>query len=289
MAAAAEVIADYLDEQYVIDTLVDLLKISTEVPMGTDTLMAPDDPKLVHYVQEVVRPELQAIGVYGIIDAPLNQLVVRMGKGQSGKALLIMAYTPSQHSNMMADPLSGRIAMGTEHGFDEPCAFGQGACLLGEYGSVLGTLHDVVVPLAGREREVHQEREISQSRLRAYVRLSRKHPTGLRRARPPTRVRYQNRGVLPDLHRQVVVLAARRHLHVEKHPWIVQEWEQQAEASHIQAAPHRDRDGRRRVANLKRVRTQVERLRRGRGTGPADRLESSNAGRSIRCSEKHRF
>ena len=124
--AAAEVIADYLDEQYIIETLVELLQVPTEVPMGTDTLMAPDDPKLVHYVQQVVRPELQAIGAYGIIEAPLNQLVVRMGTGESDKALLVMAYTPTQHSNMMADPHSGRIAMGTEHGFDEPCAFGQG-------------------------------------------------------------------------------------------------------------------------------------------------------------------
>ena len=127
MADAAEVITDYLEERYVIDTLVELLKIPTEVPMGIDTLMAPDDPKLVHYVQDVVRPKLQAIGVAGIIDTPLNQLVVQMGQGRSGKVLLVMAYTPSQHSNMMPDPLSGRIAMGTEQGFDELCAFGQGA------------------------------------------------------------------------------------------------------------------------------------------------------------------
>ena len=127
MAGAREVIDGYLDQQYIIDTLVDLLKVPTDVPMGTATLMAPDDPKLVHYVQEVVRPKLQAIGAYGVIDVPLNQLVVQMGRGESGRSLLVMAYTPSQHSNLMADPWSGRIAMGTEHGFDEPCAFGQGA------------------------------------------------------------------------------------------------------------------------------------------------------------------
>lgn len=127
MAHAGDVINEYLDERYVVDSLVELLKVPTDVPMGTNTLMAPDDPKLVHYVQEVVRPELGAIGAYGIIEAPMNQLIVKMGKGESGKALLVMAYTPSQHSNLMADPWSGRVAMGTEHGFDEPCAFGQGA------------------------------------------------------------------------------------------------------------------------------------------------------------------
>jgi acetylornithine deacetylase/succinyl-diaminopimelate desuccinylase-like protein len=114
-----------LDQRYLIDTLVQLLKVPTEVPLGPNTLMEPDDPKLLHYVQEVVRPELQRIGVYGIIDAPLNQLVVRFGEGTLREALLIQVYTPTQHFNFMAEPFSGRIAIppsGTE-----PCAFGQGA------------------------------------------------------------------------------------------------------------------------------------------------------------------
>src|SRR2546428_3384699 len=55
-----------LDHRYLVDTLVRLLKVPTEVPLGPNTLMEPDDPKLVHYVQEIVRPELQRIGVYSV-------------------------------------------------------------------------------------------------------------------------------------------------------------------------------------------------------------------------------
>jgi acetylornithine deacetylase/succinyl-diaminopimelate desuccinylase-like protein len=49
-----------------------------------------------------------------------------------------MAYTPTQHHNLMAEPWSGRIRTPIELGVDEPCLFGQGvtqnkthqACLL---------------------------------------------------------------------------------------------------------------------------------------------------------------
>ena len=153
MTTTDEIIADYLDEEYIIDTLVALLRTPTDVPMGIDTLMAPDDPKLVHFVQEVIRPELLAIGAYGVIEAPLNQLVVRMGEGESDRALLVMAYTPSQHSNLMGDPFGGRVAMGTAFGFDEPCAFGQGATQnKSHFAAMLGVLKMLVesgAPLRG--------------------------------------------------------------------------------------------------------------------------------------------
>ncbi len=118
--------APAVDRRYLVDTLFDLIRVPTEVPLGTETLMAPDHPKLVYYVQEVVRPKLAAIGAYDIVEAPLNQLVVRLGEGTSDRSLLVMAYTPTQHNNLMAEPFRPRIAAAREAGFDEPCVFGQG-------------------------------------------------------------------------------------------------------------------------------------------------------------------
>jgi acetylornithine deacetylase/succinyl-diaminopimelate desuccinylase-like protein len=89
--------------------------------------MEPDHPKLVHYVQNIIRPELQKIGVYDIMDAPKNQIVAKLGTGEKDKSLLVMAYTPVQHYNWMEDPFSGKIAIPKDQGVDEPCAFGQGA------------------------------------------------------------------------------------------------------------------------------------------------------------------
>ena len=116
-----------LDEVYLVNTLTALLKVPTAVPVGPRTLMEPDDPLLVHYVREVIRPELQRLKAYEIIDAPLNQLIVRLGDRKSDKSLLVMAYTPTQHSNLMVDPYSGKIGIPLNSQFDEPCAFGQGA------------------------------------------------------------------------------------------------------------------------------------------------------------------
>lgn len=125
-AGSTREILEQLDSRYLVETLSELARVPTDVPLGYDTLMEPDDPKLVHYVQAVVRPLLTAIGVYDLLDVPRNNLVAQFGSGASGKALLIQNYTPVQHNNLMAEPFSGRIASAREFGVDEPCVFGQG-------------------------------------------------------------------------------------------------------------------------------------------------------------------
>ena len=116
----------HLDRKFAIDLLKKLIRVPTEVPLGTETLMAPDDPKLVHYVQDVLRPIMEDAGILGIMEAPLNQVVVKVGTGETGQSLLIQAYTVTQHQNLMRDPFKPRIATAPEHGVNEPCIFGQG-------------------------------------------------------------------------------------------------------------------------------------------------------------------
>jgi acetylornithine deacetylase/succinyl-diaminopimelate desuccinylase-like protein len=94
--------------------------------LGPNTFIEPDDPKLVYYVQRVLRPELRSLGVDNIAEVPRNQLVVKYGNGTSDASLLVMVYTPTQHHNLMDDPFSGKIASAARWGHDEPCVFGQG-------------------------------------------------------------------------------------------------------------------------------------------------------------------
>jgi acetylornithine deacetylase/succinyl-diaminopimelate desuccinylase-like protein len=115
-----------IDERYLVDSMSRLARVPTDVPLGFNTLMEPDDPKLVHYVQDVVRPELAAIGVYDLLDVPRNNLVARLGAGRSGRALLIQNYTPAQHHNLMDEPFSGKVANAAAYGCPEPAVFGQG-------------------------------------------------------------------------------------------------------------------------------------------------------------------
>ncbi len=124
-------------DDYVVGLLSELARVPTAVALGPQTLMEPDDPKLVHYVQDVLRPELLSLGVERLQEVPRNQLVAEFGRGE-GPRVLVMAYTPTQHNNLMADPWSGRIRVPQEYGIEEPCLFGQGvsqnkvhqACLL---------------------------------------------------------------------------------------------------------------------------------------------------------------
>lgn len=120
-------IDEHLDERYLIDTLRRLATVPTDVPLGFDTLMEPDDPKLVHYVQHHVRAELASLGHYDIVDAPRNNLIARYGRpGTAGPMLLIQNYTVAQHHNLMPDPWSGKVGSARDFGVDKPAVFGQG-------------------------------------------------------------------------------------------------------------------------------------------------------------------
>jgi len=146
-------IIEHLDTDYLIETLEHLAQVPTDVPMGTEVFIEPDDPKLIYYVQQVLRPELSAIGVHDLIDAPGNQIIACFGEGTSDKTLLIQVYTPVQHHNQMADPWSGKIARATEHGYDEPCLFGQGVTQNKSHQAIilaiLKLLHEFDVKLTG--------------------------------------------------------------------------------------------------------------------------------------------
>ncbi|MFC4009281.1 peptidase dimerization domain-containing protein [Nonomuraea purpurea] len=119
--------------EYVVDVLAELARVPSAVPLGADTLIAPDHPILVNYVRNHLRPMFVETGAGDIIDLPAGQFAVRFGDGD-GPVLALMAYTPTQHHNLMTDPWSGEIRE-----FDgEPCLYGQGvsqnkahqACLL---------------------------------------------------------------------------------------------------------------------------------------------------------------
>ena len=143
-----------IDQKYLVDSLQELARVPTDVPMGLDTFIEPDDPKLVYYVQEVLRPKIESLQVSSVVDIPRNQLLLEIGDGDSSRSLLVMVYTPTQHHNLMANPFSGAIADGSKWGFNEPCLFGQGvgqnkshqAIML----SVLKWIKDYDVKLAGK-------------------------------------------------------------------------------------------------------------------------------------------
>jgi acetylornithine deacetylase/succinyl-diaminopimelate desuccinylase-like protein len=111
--------------EYLVDVLAQLATVPSAVPPGSETLIEPDHPTLVRYVQEHLRPAFVDAGARDLIDLPRNQFAARFGDG-GGPCLAFMAYTPTQHHNLMAEPWSGEIRTPVELGIDEPCLFGQG-------------------------------------------------------------------------------------------------------------------------------------------------------------------
>lgn len=119
-------IDQYLDRSYLVEALLRLAAVPTDVPLGYQTLIEPDDPRLVHYVQEIIRPELVRIGCYDVLEAPRNNLIVCAGPGSRGGGLLIQNYTPIQHHQHMERPFSPRIANARGYGVEGPAVFAQG-------------------------------------------------------------------------------------------------------------------------------------------------------------------
>jgi acetylornithine deacetylase/succinyl-diaminopimelate desuccinylase-like protein len=105
-----------IDRAYLLETAQRLARVPTAVPLGFDTLREPDHPELVHYVQEVIRPELERLGYRHLIDVPRNNLVVPFGNGRSSRSLLIQNYTVVQHHHDTAESFAGRVEKGRLHG-----------------------------------------------------------------------------------------------------------------------------------------------------------------------------
>jgi succinyl-diaminopimelate desuccinylase len=113
------------DRGYAADTLVTLARTPTDVPLGENEI-EPTDPKITHYVHDVVRPLLDALGVDDLIVDELNNVVCRVGRGVSSRSLLLMTYTTAQHGNYTNPELEGQTVQGGPYGFDGDCVVGRG-------------------------------------------------------------------------------------------------------------------------------------------------------------------
>jgi acetylornithine deacetylase/succinyl-diaminopimelate desuccinylase-like protein len=147
-------VAELLDIPYLVSKASSLATVPTNVPIGWETLAPPDVSYAVHYVQNVMRPELVRLGYFHFTDVPRNNLLVSVGEGTSGQSLLIQNYTIVQHHNQMVDPFSGRVASASEHGVDKTAVFGQGVSQSKAHQAVMLTVLKAIresgVKLSGR-------------------------------------------------------------------------------------------------------------------------------------------
>jgi succinyl-diaminopimelate desuccinylase len=145
-------VEQHYDEGYVRDLLVKLASVPTDVPLGSFEI-EPTDPKIRRFVHEVVKPEIEQLGLGQVESDELNNLVFRIGSGASSPSLLFMAYTVAQHGNETPPELEGRLMNGRAFGLDEECVFGKGTSQgKGGLAAALGALkilRDAGVTLRG--------------------------------------------------------------------------------------------------------------------------------------------
>jgi succinyl-diaminopimelate desuccinylase len=143
----------HYDDGYVRNLLVRLAGAPTDVPLG-EFEIEPTDPKIRHFVHDVVRPEIERLGLGPVKIDELNNLVFEFGGQATSPALLFMSYTVAQHGNATAPALEGRLMSAQAFGLDEECVFGKGTSQgKGGLAAALGALkilRDGAVTLRGR-------------------------------------------------------------------------------------------------------------------------------------------
>jgi acetylornithine deacetylase/succinyl-diaminopimelate desuccinylase-like protein len=141
----------WYDEQFVVETL--LARAPADVPLGQNEI-DPTDPRLRHYVRDVVHPIVERLRPSSVEVDELNNLIARFGADVSSPSVLVMAYTTAQHGNYTDEALEGRLLNGKPYGVDEDCIFGKGTSQnKGALAAALGALKiltDRAVPLRGR-------------------------------------------------------------------------------------------------------------------------------------------
>jgi acetylornithine deacetylase/succinyl-diaminopimelate desuccinylase-like protein len=141
------------DHAYVVETLLTLAGTPVDVPLGQHEI-EPTDPRVAHYVRDVVRPLVERLGLGPVAIDDLNNLTCTIGAPVPSPSLLVMAYVTSQHGNYTDPALEGRLQNAKTHGVDEDCIFGKGTSQnKGALAAVLGALKVVAdegAPLRGR-------------------------------------------------------------------------------------------------------------------------------------------
>ncbi|MEE8077330.1 MAG: M20/M25/M40 family metallo-hydrolase [Candidatus Binatia bacterium] len=102
-----------------------LVKVVQRPSPQTDLL--EEEPQVLAFIREVIKPELEEAGIPLVIDERGNLIASLKGRGV-GKRLLLVSYAMNAVPSTMQNPYSGAIVDGTPHGIKGECVWGRGAC-----------------------------------------------------------------------------------------------------------------------------------------------------------------
>jgi succinyl-diaminopimelate desuccinylase len=105
-----------------------------------------DDPRLAAFIQEVVLPEVRALGADTVRTDTGGNLLAQWGRGTPALALAVYAMTHPQTT--MADAFTPTVVDGAVLGVPGPCVRGRGACE--QKGAMAAALAGLRAALAAR-------------------------------------------------------------------------------------------------------------------------------------------
>lgn len=136
--------ASGVDAAWIEATLLELARADTTVPQGR-TEVEEGDPRIAHYVLDVVAPLVEKLGPTSLEFTPAHDLVAVFRGRASGPCLLLMGYAVAQHANLMDRALWGTRGPGDRYGVDGDCVFGPGTSQnKGPLAAALGALRAVL-------------------------------------------------------------------------------------------------------------------------------------------------
>lgn len=137
-----------VDAAWVEATLLELARVDTTVPAGR-TEVEDGDPRIGHYVRDVVAPIVEKLGPASLDFTAAHDLIAVFRGRAPGPCLLLMGYAVAQHANLMDRALWGTRGPGDRYGVDGDCVFGPGTSQnKGPLAAALGALRAVLA--AGR-------------------------------------------------------------------------------------------------------------------------------------------
>ena len=125
--SATHALVDRIDDRFLVQTLVELAQVPTEVPLGKKHLHGPRRPQAGAVC--AARVCVRASSLWGRTTLSTHQATswwCAWVDGSADPCFLLMVYTPTQHHNLMEDPFSGKIARASEWGLrTNPASLGR--------------------------------------------------------------------------------------------------------------------------------------------------------------------
>jgi len=85
------------------------------------------EPQVLALISDVVKPELEQVGLKPSIDEMGNLILHLKGRERSGR-LMLVGYAMCAAPSTMQNPYSGEIVDGAPYKLDGECVWGRGAC-----------------------------------------------------------------------------------------------------------------------------------------------------------------